>query len=603
MRVLRGVSLRRRLATITALATSSALLAMGGVSLVVDFRARGEQFEKRQQTLARVTAGQIAASLAFPDARQSRELLRALAAASEMRCAILRDARGNLVAEWIKPGLSGSPAARRPGNLGVEDVGNAIVVRQAVKLGGRRLGVLVLEVGKAGIRDKLMHDAALLVGFMLLAGAAAALLALLLQRYVTEPIVALSEASRQIGKGGTWSLGPSLAHAANDEVGTLVRSFQAMLVELRERESALRESEANYRMLTEQASDGIVLLDRRGRIVSMNRAAAALVGDPEKRAVGLLLADLMHPDDLRSHPLDFETLARGKTWLAEHRYRHRDGSWIWIETNTKMLEDGRIQAILRDLSQRRSLEEQLRQSQKMEAIGQLAGGVAHDFNNLLTVIAGFSEQIATDPAAAGVREEVAEIQHAAARAADLTRQLLAFGRRQVLNPTLLDLRVHVREMERLLRRTIGDDVTLETDFSTQLGRVRADASQVEQVLLNLVVNARDAMPEGGRIRISLRDLDVEEGVRSDGEVPPGRYVVLEVEDTGAGIEPGLLARIFEPFFTTKPAGTGTGLGLATVYGIVHQSGGYLWVDGRPGVGALFRVHFPRVSEPEPLTPA
>ena len=603
MRVLRDVPLRRKLATITALATCSALLLMGGVSLVSDSRDLREEFDERQRTLARVTSAQIAASLAIQDVHRAQELLRALVAESGIRGAVLRDARGRLVAEWIRPGLKGTPAARRSGELGLEDVGDAAVLRQAVNLGGRRLGTLALEGSKAGLRDKLFRDAVQLLGFLLLAGTAAAWFALRLQRSVTEPILALSEASRRVGKGSTWSVEPSLPRAARDEVGTLVRSFQDMLLELRRREDALRKSEAKFRMLTEQASDGIVLLDSRGRIESLNPAACALLGLAETGAVGLLLADLIHPDDLQSHPSDREALGAGKPWLAEHRYHRGDGSWVWVESNTKRLDDGHTQAILRDLTSRRHLEEQLRQSQKMEAVGQLAGGIAHDFNNLLTVITGFSESLALDPKAASVRSEVREIQHAAEQAAALTRRLLAFGRRQVQNPERLDLRVCVGALDRMLRRIIGDAVTLETRLPERLGWVRADAGQMEQILLNLVVNARDAMPEGGHIFISLGNLDVRAEEAPALEVPPGRYVLLTVEDTGGGIKDELLPHIFEPFFTTKPPGSGTGLGLSTVYGIVHQSGGHLRVEGRPGLGARFLAYFPRLSESSPSSPA
>jgi signal transduction histidine kinase/ActR/RegA family two-component response regulator len=247
------------------------------------------------------------------------------------------------------------------------------------------------------------------------------------------------------------------------------------------------------------------------------------------------------------------------------------------------------------VADRKRAEEELRQSQKMEAVGRLAGGVAHDFNNLLTVIKGNTELALDLAQEEAQREELEEVQRAAERASALTRQLLAFSRKQILQPRLLSLNEVVVELGRLLRRTVGEDVALRIDLEPSLGKVRADRGQVEQVLLNLVVNARDAMPQGGELRIGTRDVGAEE-VRWHAEAERIPYVMLEVRDTGMGMEPGVLERIFEPFFTTKEQGKGTGLGLSTVYGIVTQSGGYVRVESAVGAGSRFAVYLPRVEE-------
>ncbi len=252
---------------------------------------------------------------------------------------------------------------------------------------------------------------------------------------------------------------------------------------------------------------------------------------------------------------------------------------------------------------RRDLERQLQQAQKMEAIGQLAGGIAHDFNNLLTAIIGYSELILVrlpedDPTVADVRE----IKGAGERAATLTRQLLAFSRKQIVDPRVLDLNAVVANMEKLLRRVIGEDIELRTVLAADLGRVKIDPGQVEQVVMNLAVNARDAMPRGGALVIETVNAELDEGyARTHVAVRPGPHVMLVVSDTGTGMDEATKARLFEPFFTTKTPGKGTGLGLATVYGIVKQAGGNIWVYSEPGHGTTFKVYLPRVDEAaEPL---
>jgi PAS domain S-box-containing protein len=376
-------------------------------------------------------------------------------------------------------------------------------------------------------------------------------------------------------------------------------------IEARERaERARRQSETSYQLLMEQASDGIVVCAPDGRWVDVNPRVCDMLGYTRDEFLNLNARDLL-AEQLEAELPWLARAREGKTLLTECLLKAKDGRPLEVELSSTQLEDGRVQAILRDVTERkraeaklRARDDQQRQAQKLEAIGRLAGGVAHDFNNLLTVIAGNTELLSREFGVRGLfHDEVEGIRQAADRAAALTRQLLTFSRQQILQLQVLDLREVVANLEKMLRRVIGEDVELITVSDDDLGRVRADRGRMEQLVMNLVVNARDAMPHGGQLVLRTANAEI------DAANPAGRYVLLEVSDSGVGMDAATQSRIFEPFFTTKGK-AGTGLGLSTVYGIVQQSGGRIDVESAPGRGTTFRVHLPRVeAKAQTSTPA
>lgn len=385
------------------------------------------------------------------------------------------------------------------------------------------------------------------------------------------------------------------------EILTFVSQHVASAIEHRTDQEALRRSEARYRSLFERAAYGIFRSTLQGAVTDANPALATMLGyDAPADIVSLnLQRDIYVEGSDRERIINQYHQGRGDTF--ETRWRRKDGKIITVKLSgrTAMDRKGELdgyEVIVEDVTERRALEEQLRHAQKMEAVGRLAGGVAHDFNNLLTVIKGYSELILCQLVEADpIRSQLDEIRKAADRAATLTRQLLAFSRRQVLAPKVLDLNSVVVNMEKLLRRLLGEDVRLSCSLAHEVGHVKADPGQIEQVIMNLAVNARDAMPNGGSVVIETANLDVsEDWIREHAIVKAGPYVVLTVADDGMGMTEDVRSRVFEPFFTTKERGTG--LGLSTVYGIVKQSGGYIWVESAAGEGSTFKVYLPRVDE-------
>ena len=373
----------------------------------------------------------------------------------------------------------------------------------------------------------------------------------------------------------------------------------------------LREREEYFKSLIEQAMDIIAVLDADGAVRYASPSVLPLLGYGAEELVGQHIFDLVHPDDIGPALRVFaEGVATGQgDRLLGLQVRHKDGTYRSLEAIGRyLLDDPVVRGVVinaRDVTERRSLERQLLQAQKMEAVGRLAGGIAHDFNNVLTAIFGYADLLTEEfPAGSPARQDLEEIRKAATRASALTRQLLAFSRQQVLAPVVLSVNDLVDDVGKMLRRLVGEDVELRLILARDAGNVRADSGQLQQVIMNLVVNARDAMPTGGKLVIETADAELtEQYAEMHQAVIPGRYVMLAVSDTGVGMDAQTKARIFEPFFTTKEKGKGTGLGLSTVYGIVKQSGGYVWVYSEPGHGTTFKLYLPRVDAPaEPQAP-
>ncbi len=378
--------------------------------------------------------------------------------------------------------------------------------------------------------------------------------------------------------------------------------FSADVTERQRAEDAMRRSEVNYRSVVEGAPYGICRVNQEGRLLNVNPAFVAMLGyDSEEE---LLAANLdrdvfREPGERAALTPDPGDGLEG----VEVVWRRKNGALIHVRLSGVPVRDPEwpstcYELIAENVTEQRVLEQQLRQSQKMEAVGRFAGGVAHDFNNLLMVIQGHTELL-HDRAREDewLLRKVEQIEKAAESAAGLTRQLLAFSRMQVLQPKVMDFNEAVAEMGKMLPRLVGEDIDLRIARNSKDGRVKADPGQIGQVVMNLAVNARDAMPKGGRLDIETADAEVDDAfARTHPPIVPGSYVMLRVTDTGVGMDAETQAHIFEPFFTTKEVGKGTGLGLATVYGVVKQSGGYLWVESEKGKGSTFRVYLPRVAE-------
>ena len=436
---------------------------------------------------------------------------------------------------------------------------------------------------------------------------------------VSELCIPLSDRGRVVGTLNVESTNGVVMGEADLRLMTALAEHVNIAIAKARVYAEARESEERYRTLVENLGEGVAVVDPTERFLFSNPAADAIFGVPLGSLVGRGLEEFLSKEEFTRILTETERRRKGESSVYEQDIQRPDGTIrrITLTATPQFDADGRFAqtfAVFHDLTEARRTEEALRrseerlaQAQKMEAVGRLAGGIAHDFNNLLTVIRGYADLIEAGMGEGQpMREDLREVKRAADRAAALTAQLLAFSRKQVMRPRVLNLNEVVHGMEKMLPRILGEDVQLVTRLAADLGAARADPGQLEQVIMNLAANARDAMPGGGTLTLATSNSSVTgDAGREHPEMAPGGYVTLEVSDTGKGIDGETLPRIFEPFFTTKALGKGTGLGLATVYGIIKQSEGYIYCTSEPGRGASFTIHLPRVSgeAPEAKTPS
>jgi two-component system cell cycle sensor histidine kinase/response regulator CckA len=591
-------SITGKLLAITVGVISLAVALAGGALLRQYHREQQRGFEDGTVALARAVAEHCVGPVVFEDGHGAEDILAKLERTNGVGRAILFDRRGRVMASYDRLGAAAPllPPSKSPAVLhdgGFLHVFEPVVHRDGVA------GTLYLTASGAGLRARAGAATLMIILVGLGAIVVAAVLAWLLQRTVTRPILRLAETMRGITE--ETLLSTRVRQRGPDEIGVLHDGFNRMLDQLASRQRERDRSDARLRALIAALPDPVFVLGADGHIIEVLEGRSATLTWPAEVLVGKHIADVTAPEQTKRFE---EAIARAlcsptPAHLAYELDLPAGKRWfdaVVAPIDAEKVSDTRsVLFIPRDVSQRHTLELDLRQAQKMDALGRLAGGVAHDFNNLLTAIMGYGSLLARTLAHQGrASSDVEEILKASKRAALLTQQLLAFSRRQVVQMRRVALNDLVRDMQRMLERIIGEDVHLVSELAATLPAVRGDAGQLQQVILNLAVNARDAMPNGGTLCLRTRAVSLTDRRAGEPELQPGSYVLLEVSDTGVGMDETTRARIFEPFFTTKAGLGGTGLGLAMVYGIVRQAGGDVAVVSERERGTSFRIYLPEL---------
>ncbi len=602
-RAFRDRPIRQKVNVLIGAASGVALILAGLGLLVYDLttiRPRAFRDLAAQAELIRINT---TAALEFQDQQAATENLASLKARREIASATLYGPDDRVFATYLRdPGEGAGPNRPLP-PAGHSYHNDRLTLSEPVVNEGQRLGWLVMEYTLPPLWSRLPQYGIITAVVLLALLTVSLLLWRLLESSITEPLARLAEASKAVAQSKSREV--RAVKKADDEIGHLTDAFNEMLSTLQNRETALRESTAQLLEAMTVARMSSWAWDVQEGTISWAGRETEVFGErgkPADTTLGAFL-ELVHPSDRPSVDQGLWRAAEtGQRCELDFRVLDPDGHTRWLAMRGQRAhEDGksglRLLGLVMDVTERRRLEEQLLQSQKLEAIGRLAGGVAHDFNNLLTGILGYANfALKSLPENHASRADILEIERAGTRAAALTGQLLAYARRQMIAPKIVSLNELVTNMENLLRRLIGEDVDLETRCAAGLWAAQIDPGQFEQVIINLAVNARDAMPRGGHLTIETSNCTLDDTyVRQHPEVVSGEYVMLAVADTGIGMDSATQVRVFEPFFTTKEQGKGTGLGLAVCYGIVRQANGHLWVYSERGRGTTFKVLLPRAT--------
>jgi PAS domain S-box-containing protein len=598
-------SIKRKLTWINIIASGVALLGASGVFVGYELSVLRQNMARSLSIQAQIAGRNSASALEFSDPQAANRTLAALAAEPNIISATIYLPNGEQFATYERPQANKGeppPALAAGESERQQFTASELHIVRRIVFQGEALGAVYIRSDLRPIDESVQRYVRIVAVVLIIALLAAMALSWFFQDAITRPLAQLVEVARVVSREKRFSVRAPAAKT-RDEVSVLVDAFNEMLAQIQQRE----EERQKFVSLVEQSDDFIGMTGFDGRAIYINRAGCQLVGLDPGAAAGAPISEFL-PEQWWTRLRDeiFPAVTRGEgAWVGEAQIcdlaTRRPIDVLMNVFPVNHPETGQLlcfASVIRNISERKQLEEQLRQSQKLESIGQLAGGVAHDFNNLLVVIGGYASMMLEDlPEDHEMREGLEEIRNAGDRASALTRQLLVFSRRQHAEQKVVAINDLVHNIEKMLRRLIGEDIDLVLALDPEAGALRADPVHLEQVIVNLAVNGRDAMPNGGRLLIETARLFAdEEFARVHLEVMPGDYVLLSVSDTGMGMTPEVKSRIFEPFYTTKQKGKGTGLGLSTVYGIVKQSSGSIFVYSEVGLGTTFKMLFPAVRE-------
>jgi PAS domain S-box-containing protein len=602
------MSIKKKLTVILMTAGTVAVL----LACIVFYVMTTDQFRKTYKndlmSLAQILGQNCEASLSFQISEEAGRVLTSLSVRPSVIYAVILDKNGNAFASYGRAPGGSDGDSRRPDDRFARPLPGYMQINQKIEREGTFIGSLILVDDMRGIKKARVLAVSMMVIAVLISTGVVFVMISFLQRLISSPILSLSSAAERISKERDFSL--RAEKQGNDEVGQLVDAFNNMIEHVEKRSVELLSSERRFRTLVDQAVDAFFLFNPEGRIVDVNQRACESLGYTRDELLSLSLQDIDSGEAANESPeKPWENLQPNIPVTSESRQRRKDGGIFPVEMRFGLLEISGysfIMGLARNISERRESEEekkklefQLQQSQKMEAIGHLAGGIAHDFNNMLTAIIGYGNLLNMKIGKESpLKHYVEQILDSSEKSADLTRQLLTFSRKQIISPKQRDLNQLITGMEKLLRRVIGEDIEFATHLADKALTVMMDSGQIEQVLMNLCTNARDAMPHGGRLSISTGTVQLgEEYIAANAIEKSGMYAFMSVTDTGKGMDETTRQRIFEPFFTTKEVGKGTGLGLAIVYGIIKQHSGHINVYSEPEKGTTFRIYLP-LTEPK-----